>query len=193
MLRLPLAERRKMAQWWADHLDLIRGGEATKVIAFANAGKLREAYQRVGKVKSSDTTGYAARFAHFFFDPDFGLDRKFSNYLAEAKGLTDALRAKRPLSPSGLAFVAREGLADLTTSIDAVRSQSSLLSADMLRRLREIQLAAYGFILVLFVAMGFYIIFPTKRLLEVQQRRHRHDQRSQQQEVISSRAEFHSA
>ena len=38
-----MAERRKMAQWWADHLDLIRGGEATKVIAFANAGKLREA------------------------------------------------------------------------------------------------------------------------------------------------------
>ena len=27
-----MAERRKMAQWWADHLDLLRGGEAGKII-----------------------------------------------------------------------------------------------------------------------------------------------------------------
>ena len=30
-----MAERKKMAQWWADHLDLLRGGEAGKVITMA--------------------------------------------------------------------------------------------------------------------------------------------------------------
>ena len=32
-----LIERRKMAQWWADHLDLLRGGDATNVIPLAKA------------------------------------------------------------------------------------------------------------------------------------------------------------
>ncbi len=38
-----MSERRKMGQWWADHLDVLKSGEGGKIIAFSKSARQVEA------------------------------------------------------------------------------------------------------------------------------------------------------
>ncbi len=135
-------------------------------------GKLHLALQQVKSARSTKPGSYKGSFAAVFFDPELGLSRKFDRYLAEAAKLVDSVRTRGPLDRARLAYVQKDAVGELTTAIDTVRSQSSVLGNARLSELEKIQVLAYGFILTLFLGIGVYIIFPTKRLLESQNELH---------------------
>ncbi len=135
--------------------------------------RLNESFDRIkAERKNQISISVNTRFTDLFFHEDLLLDVKFKKYISEASSLVEKIHNDKRIEAELSGFTMQSGLTEIDTALNSIRSQASLVSQEMIGELRQLHIFSFGFILLLFVGMGVYIVIPTRKLLKSQRAEH---------------------